>query len=83
MKNYYIHGKFPPKNTAQKLSFRVEIFSKFREIYNNWLEIVFPHGKSRLKPLDKTKTATIIKYRLESGYDKEEVSGLIGISPVS
>ena len=73
MKNYYIHGKFPPKNTGYL----------FREIYSNWLEIVFPHGKSGLKPLDKTKTATIIKYRLESGYDKEEVSGLIGISPVS
>ena len=74
LKNYYVRGKFPPDNTGYL----------FREIYNNWLEIVFPHGKSRLQPLDKVKTANILKQlRLESGYNKEEVSGLIGISPAS
>lgn len=74
LKNYYIRGKFPPDNKGYR----------FREIYNNWLEIVFPHGMSRLQPLDKIKTANILKQlRLESGYNKEEVSGLMGISPAS
>ena len=74
LKDYYIPHKIAPWDKH----------CLFKEIYSNWLEIVFPNGDDLLKRLDKVKTATIIKQlRIQSGYNKEEVSGLIGISPAS
>jgi DNA-binding XRE family transcriptional regulator len=74
LKDYYIPRKIAPWDKHYL----------FKEIYINWLEIVFPNGDDLLKRLDKVKTATIIKQlRIQSGYNKEEVSGLIGISSAS
>lgn len=71
LKNYYIPHKISPWNKHYL----------FKEIYSNWLELVFPNGDDRLKRLDKKKVAkTIKKLRLESNYNKEEVAGLVGIS---
>ena len=71
LKNYYIPHKISPWNKHDL----------FKEIYSNWLELVFPNGDDRLKRLDKKKVAkTIKKLRLESNYNKEEVAGLVGIS---
>ena len=74
LKNYYIPRKIAPWDKHYL----------FKEIYNNWLEIVFPNGDDRLKRLDKKKFAERIKQlRIESNYNKEEVAGLVGISPAS
>lgn len=71
LKNYYIPRKIAPWD-KQYL---------FKEIYSNWLEIVFPNGDDRLKGLDKNKVAKRIKQlRIESSYNKEEVAGLAEIS---
>ena len=71
LKNYYIPHKIAPWNKHYL----------FKEIYSNWLEIVFSNDDDRLKQLDKKKVAeTIKKLRIESKYNKEEVAGLVGIS---
>ena len=71
LKNYYIPHKIAPQNKHYL----------FKEIYSNWLEIVFSNDDDRLKQLDKKKVAeTIKKLRIESKYNKEEVAGLVGIS---
>jgi len=43
LKNYYIPHKIAPWNKHYL----------FKEIYSNWLEIVFPNGDDRFKRLDK------------------------------
>ena len=74
LKNYYIPHKIAPWDKHYL----------FKEIYLNWLEIVFPNGDNRLKRLDKNKVAkTIKRLRIESNYNKEEVAGLVGISSVT
>lgn len=71
LKNYYISHKISPWAKHYL----------FKEIYSNWLEIVFPNGNDYLKRLDKKKVAKRIKQlRIESNYNKEEVAGIIGIS---
>ena len=74
LNNYYITHKVPPMDKQFHLA----------EIYNNWLEVVFPNGQNRLKKLDKKKVGEFIKKaRIESGYNKEEVAGLIGVAPAT
>ncbi len=74
LKNYYIPRKIVPWDKHYL----------FKEIYCNWLEIVFPNGDDRLRQLDKRKVAKKIKQlRIESNYNKEEVAGLVGISPAT
>lgn len=74
LNNYYITHKVPPMDKQFHLS----------EIYNNWLEVIFPNGETRLKKLDRKKVGEFIKKtRIESGYNKEEVAGLIGITPAT
>ena len=71
LKDYYIPHKIAPWDKHYL----------FKEIYSNWLEIVFPNGYDRLKRFDKNKVAKRIKQlRIESNYNKEEVAGLVGIS---
>ena len=71
LKDYYIPHKIAPWNKHYL----------FKEIYSNWLEIVFQNGNDRLKRLDKNKVAKSIKQlRIESYYNKEEVADLVGIS---
>ena len=71
LKDYYIPHKIAPWDK----------YYLFKEIYSNWLEIVFPNGDDRLKRLDKKKVAeTIKKLRIESNYNKEEVAGLVGVA---
>lgn len=71
LRDYYIPHKIAPWDKHYL----------FKEIYINWLEIVFPNGYDRLKRLDKKKVAERLKQlRIESNYNKEEVAGLIGIS---
>lgn len=71
LKDYYIQHKIAPWDKHYL----------FKEIYINWLEIVFPNGNDCLKRLDKKKVAKRIKQlRIESNYNKEEVAGLVGIS---
>lgn len=71
LKDYYIPHKIAPWDKHYI----------FKEIYSNWLEIVFPNGDDRLKRLDKKKVAERLKQlRIESNYNKEEVAGLVGIS---
>ena len=72
LKDYYIPRKIAPWDKHYL----------FKEIYSNWLEIVFPNGDDRLKRLDKKRIAeTIKKLRIESNNNnKEEVAGLVGIS---
>lgn len=71
LKDYYIPHKIAPWDKHYL----------FKEIYSNWLEIVFPNGDDRLKRLDKKKVAErLMQLRIGSNYNKEEVAGLIGIS---
>ena len=71
LKNYYIPHKIAPWDKHYL----------FKEIYINWLEIVFPNGDDCLKRLDKNKVAERLKQlRIGSNNNKEEVAGLIGIS---
>ena len=71
LKDYYIPHKIAPWDKHYI----------FKEIYSNWLEIVFPNGNDCLKRLDKNKVAKRIKQlRIEPNYNKEEVAGLVGIS---
>lgn len=74
LNNFYITHKTPPMDKQFHLT----------EIYSNWLEVVFPNGQNRLKKIDKKKVGVFIKNaRIESGYNKEEVAGLIGITPAT
>ena len=74
LNNYYITHKTPPMDKQFHLT----------EIYNNWLKVIFPNGENRLKKLDKKKVGEFIKKaRIESGYNKEEVAGLIGVTPAT
>ena len=71
LKDYYIPHKIAPWDKHYL----------FKEIYDNWLEIVFPNGDDRLKRLNKKKVSEAIKkLRIESNYNREEVAGLVGIS---
>lgn len=71
LRDYYIPHKIAPWDKHYL----------FKEIYINWLEIVFPNGYDRLKRLDKKKVAERLKQlRIESNYNKEEVAGLVGLS---
>jgi DNA-binding XRE family transcriptional regulator len=71
LKDYYIPHKIAPWDKH----------CLFKEIYSNWLEIVFSNGDDRLKRLNKKKVAERLKQlRIGSNYNKEEVAGLIGIS---
>ena len=73
LKDYYIPRKIAPWDKHYL----------FKEIYGNWLEIVFTNGDNRLKRLYKNKVAEIIKkLRIESNYNKEEVAGLVGYHPL-
>lgn len=74
LNNYYITHKTPPMDKQFHLI----------EIYNNWLEVIFPNGQNRLEKIDKKRVGEFIKKaRIESGYNKEEVAGLVGISPAT
>lgn len=72
LNKYYINGKLPPWETSSE---------DRKTIYNNWKEIVFPNGVSRIKKLDIMSVAKAIKeLRKNAGYNREEVSGLLNIS---
>lgn len=58
LNNYYTTHKVPPIDKQFHLT----------EIYNNWLEIVFPNGENRLKKIDKKKVGECIK-KLELNQD--------------
>lgn len=74
LNNYYITHKTSPMDKQFHLT----------EIYNNRLKVIFSNGEIRLKKLDKKKVGEFIKKaRIESGYNKEEVAGLIGVTPAT
>ena len=54
------------------------------DIYYNWCDILFPFGISEIETLDrKDIAAELKKLRIERGYNREEVAGLIQVHPVS
>ena len=56
----------------------------FMEVFNNWCLIMFPNNESQIETLNRKDVAfEISKLRIERGYNREEVSGLIKIHPVS
>ncbi len=56
----------------------------FLEVFNNWCLIMFPNNESQIETLDRKDMAfEITKLRIERGYNREEVAGLIKIHPVS
>ena len=72
LNKYYINGKLPPWETSSE---------DRKTIYNNWQEIVFPNGVSRIKTVETMSVAKIIKEsRKNAGYNREEVAGLLNIS---
>ena len=72
LNKYYINGKLPPWETSSE---------DRKTIYNNWEEIVFPNGVSRIKTVEIMSVAkTIKKLRKNAGYNREEVAGLLNIS---
>ncbi len=53
-------------------------------VFNNWCMILFPNNTSEIETLDRKDIASeITKLRIERGYNREEVSGIIKIHPVS
>ena len=72
LNKYYINGKLPPWETSSE---------DRKTIYNNWKDIVFPNGVSRIKTVDTMSVAKTIKeLRKNAGYNREEVAGLLNIS---
>ena len=72
LNKYYINGKLPPWETSSE---------DRKTIYNNWKDIVFPNGVSRIKTVDIMSVAKTIKeLRKNAGYNREEVAGLLNIS---
>ena len=53
-------------------------------VFNNWCSIMFPNNESEIETIDRKDIASeLTKLRIERGYNREEVAGLIKIHPVS
>lgn len=67
-----------PTNNGLKLS------PYFCDVYGNWCMIIFPNNTAQIETLDRKDIAVeLTKLRIERGYNREEVSGVIKIHPVS
>lgn len=67
-----------PINNGLKLS------PYFCDVYGNWCAILFPNNTAQIETFDRKDIAVeLTKLRIERGYNREEVSGLIKIHPVS
>ena len=72
LKEYYLNNKTIPWSISTEDK---------RIIYNNWEQIVFPNGVSRIKTVDVMIIASTIKeMRKHAGYNREEVAGILNIS---